>query len=311
MADIFGGKDKVPPNIRTIVVPSPGCVLMEADFCQAELFVLAKLSGDDNMWSALTTPGKDLHDNTAITAFDLTLLDPDGNPIDEAFLLELAKTDIAKFEEYQKNLIYMDQLGKKYSRKEFKSGIRVSAKALNFGIPYGRGATDIARQVQGETGTPRPLSELEAEVQEMMDAWKTETYPSAWAFMEQCSGAVDHPGYLVNPWGRQRRFPRTDNKEILDGMRREAQNFPIQSTVADTCMIAMQLMLDYREKHGLNFSIVNQIHDALMIETPEAEIEAAKQMFRDTMGSIDIPIHGDSLRLGIDIEILDRWGEKR
>jgi DNA polymerase len=69
MIEIFGGKEKVPPLIRTAIIPSPGFVLMEADFCQAEMFVAAALSRDENMLGALNTPGKDLHDLTAITGF--------------------------------------------------------------------------------------------------------------------------------------------------------------------------------------------------------------------------------------------------
>ena len=58
--------------------------------------------------------------------------------------------------------------------------------------------------------------------------------------------------------------------------------------------------------------IVNQIHDAVMVEAPISEIEATKEMFQATMGSIDIPIeYGEPLRLGIDIEVLDRWGVER
>jgi len=133
MSEIFGGKDKLPPLIRTIVVPTTGMVMMEADFEQAELFVLAALSHDKNMMGALTTPGKDLHDLTAINAFNLQVLIPDGKVADEAFMLDLAKRDKEAFEVYRKTLVYVDQRGKRMTRAEFKDTIRVSAKNLNFG----------------------------------------------------------------------------------------------------------------------------------------------------------------------------------
>ena len=76
-------------------------------------------------------------------------------------------------------------------------------------------------------------------------------------------------------------------------------------------MIAMQLMVDYRAKHGLHFKLVNQVHDAIMLEVPIEEIEQTKVMFRETMGSIDIPVNATRvLRLGVDVEVLTRWGEK-
>jgi len=94
-------------------------------------------------------------------------------------------------------------------------------------------------------------------------------------------------------------------------MQREAQNYNIQSTVADTCMIAMHLAVDYRAKHNLHFKLINQVHDALMVEVPEDEIEATKNMFNETMGQIDIPVRDRKpLRLSIDIDVLTRWGEK-
>ena len=293
-------------------MPPPGHVFIEGDFKQAELFVLAALSGDVNMWEALTTPGKDLHDLTAISSFSISVVDPDGNPVSDDQMVAMARADLEAFEKFQKTLTYIKSDGTRMTRKEFKESLRISAKNLNFGIPYGRGATDIARQVKAETGTAAPLSELESDITKMMQTWKEQTYAQAWKYMEECAAAVKEPGYIQNPWGRRRRFPIHAFEDELNGMQREAQNFPIQSTVADTCMIAMQLMADYRAKHNLHFRFCNQVHDAIMLEVPENEIEQTKVMFTDTMGSIDIPVNSTRvLRLGVDVEVLTRWGEKQ
>ena len=77
-------------------------------------------------------------------------------------------------------------------------------------------------------------------------------------------------------------------------------------------MIAMHLVALARKERGLHFRIVNQIHDAIMLEVPVDEIAETKQMFMDTMGSIDIPVGPpfNVLRLGIDITVYKRWGEK-
>ena len=312
MEEIFG-KGKVPPQIRTIIVPPPGYVLMEGDFVQAELFVLAALSGDQSMMSALTTPGRDLHDLTAITAFRLQVLGPDGEVVPEQAIVDLAARCGAgskEFKSFMKQLRYRDTKGRVMTRDEFKETIRVSAKNVNFGIPYGRGALDIARQVKAETGSKLTISQLEAELSEIVRAWKEETYPVAWKYMEACANSVYTPGYLVNPWGRYRRFARARFDEERDDLERQAQNYPIQSTVADNCMIAMDLMDQYRTQNGLHFRFQNQIHDAIMIEVPEAEIDACKRMYNETMGSIDIPVGPPfhTLRLGADVKVLTRWG---
>lgn len=175
----------------------------------------------------------------------------------------------------------------------------------------GRGAGDIARQVKAETGTSRTIAELEAEITNMVRAWKDETYPVAWQYMCSCADAVYDPGYLINPWGRKRRFSINKHEDRAD-LERQAQNFPIQSTVADTAMIAMDLLDKYRSAHNLHFRIQNQIHDAIMIECPRQEIAACKTMFRETMAKIDIPVGGafGLLRLGVDIDVHNRWGEK-
>ena len=93
-------------------------------------------------------------------------------------------------------------------------------------MPYGRGVPDIARAIKAETGSLQPLGEIEAEVQIMMDAWKTVTYPRAWQYMEECGATVTNPGYIQNPWGRRRRFPKRVFDDEVNGLQREAQNFP-------------------------------------------------------------------------------------
>jgi hypothetical protein len=90
----------------------------------------------------------------------------------------------------------------------------------------GRGAKAIAMQVLAETGTMTPLSQLEEELELMVTTWKSVSYPTAWAYMEQCGEQVMNPGYMINPWGRMRRFSTPINDEQLESFKREAQNFP-------------------------------------------------------------------------------------
>lgn len=233
---IFGknadGKSLKPPDLRTMFVPDPGWVFVEADWKQAELFVLAALSGDQTMLDALRTPGKDLHDLTAITAFRLQVYDEHGNHVPEQVWLDMAASDPnwdsdnSAFKKFQKSLVYVDQRGNRMTRKQFKETIRVSAKNVNFGVPYGRGALDLAVQVKAETGTDVSIDELKAQMEQLLVAWKTNTYPAAWRYMQQCAASVETQGYVENPWGRRRIFPRTTDGSQLAAMKREAQNFP-------------------------------------------------------------------------------------
>lgn len=70
------------------------------------------------------------------------------------------------------------------------------------------------------------LAELEAELNSMVTTWKEVSYPDAWNYMCWCGDQVVDPGYIVNPWGRMRRFPRKISDSDLAGMQRQAGNFP-------------------------------------------------------------------------------------
>jgi len=71
-------------------------------------------------------------------------------------------------------------------------------------------------------------------------------------------------------------------------------------------------MLDKeRKQRNLHFKIINQIHDAIVLEVPEDEIDKTKVVLHDTMGSIAIPTKPNPIQLGIDIDIMSRWGVKQ
>lgn len=128
--------------------------------------------------------------------------------------------------------------------------------------------------------------------------------------MMQCNSAVTDPGYLINPFGRVRHAPFTHDQKIINKLGREFQNQNIQSTVQDTVALAYWLMVNYRKQHKLNFKVVNQIHDALLLLVPKNEIEQVYEMIPVTAGNITIPIIGNPLKLGVEIDTMSRWGEK-
>jgi uracil-DNA glycosylase family 4 len=306
IAEIFEDEE-TPDSLRSIVLEqTPGWVVIEADFKQAELFVLAGLADDEVMRSALNTPGKDLHDKTAVDSFGIQVLMPDGQPVVEQELLDLAARDPAAFDQLQKTLIYLDSKGKRMTRGEFKDTIRVSAKAINFGIPYGRGAGAIAMQVNATAA----LGVTKEEIQVGLDGWKS-TYAKAWACMEEYQAQANTQQFVENPWGRRRHFRKANNNAEAAANEREAANFPIQSTVADTMAIAADKLSQLRSERGLSFRLFNQVHDAFLFTLPEAEVEATTQLIEEGMGGIDIPMpSGKPTRLGIDVDVFTRWGEK-
>lgn len=214
--------------LRTVVKPPEGWIMMEGDLKQAELFTMANISGDENMVRLLTTPGLDLHDSTTLSSFSMKMLDENDKEVTEDDLVVLAAkvgAESDEFSHYMKAMRYLQVDGKIITRAQFKSGPRISAKSLNFGIPYGRGAKACALMIKAETGMETPLKEIERQCSQMIEAWKTVTFPVAWAYLEGCQRAVYEPGYVVNPWGFRKTFhvrPGTERKDF----EREAGNFP-------------------------------------------------------------------------------------
>ena len=113
-------------------------MMMEGDFCQAELFTMANISNDKNMIRLLTTPGLDLHDSTTLSSFNMQMIDENDKEVSENDLVELAAkigAESDEFQHYMKTMRYLQTDGKIITRAQFKSGPRISAKSLNFGIP--------------------------------------------------------------------------------------------------------------------------------------------------------------------------------
>jgi hypothetical protein len=146
-------------------------------------------------------------------------------------------------------------------------------------------------------------------------------YPEIREFVLMCQEAVTKPGWLCNPYNRRRRFMAHDSEAALAAQQREAVNFPIQSTVADTMNIAAQNLYWWRELHPrmANYKIVLAIHDAAMLEVPVEHLEIVTgrvlpECMRD--GSIvpswrPIPNRMPTrpFNLDIDIAVSIRWGE--
>jgi len=110
----------------------PGYKLIEADYSQAELFVLSHVAGDLNMIKLLTTPGKDMHRQTAIDAFDLEVLDEKLEPVDDDYAVKFATEDLDNFEEWQAKWQYRQPNGEVLSHSTMKKGPRANAKSVNY-----------------------------------------------------------------------------------------------------------------------------------------------------------------------------------
>ena len=222
--------------IRTVFTAKPGHVFIEADYTGAELAGI--------MWMSQDVAGIDHVRRNMLADDDPDYYDIHSQAAVRAFKLNCAPT-------------------KQGLKDAGRPGMRVAAKNVNFGIPYGRGAAAIARQCR-EEGVD--LTEDEAE---RLIANYFETYPKTFDFLSDCRARVSDPGWICNAFGRYRRFYQTEDRSINSEQERQAQNFPIQSLVADAMSLAIANLYDFRERDpNVHFDIVLQIHDAVLLEVP-------------------------------------------
>lgn len=142
---------------------------------------------------------------------------------------------------------------------------RIRAKAINFGIPYGREAFSIAAEFDITT----------TEAQRLIDAWLARA-PEAAAFLEKCKNAPSKGQTLISVFGRKCR-PGVVSFETLHAMQNEFRNFFMQSTISDFDLTAAQEM-EY-DLAKLDSFVINPVHDSLLVENPpEARNEVVAVM---------------------------------
>lgn len=174
--------------------------------------------------------------------------------------------------------------------------MRRNAKTINFGIIYGQGAFSLAKQL----GVARNVAE------KFISAYK-ERHSKAVAYLEGCISEAEANGCVTTILGR--RLPIQDinssNGNIRSFAQRNAINYPIQGSAADIikkAMIGVQKALD---KERMQSRLVMQVHDELVLEVPEAELEQAREMVDREMSSavaMKVP-------LKVDINQGNNWSE--
>src|SRR3990167_688616 len=161
-----------------------------------------------------------------------------------------------------------------------KIGIeRWQAKAINFGILYGMGASAIQANLKSDRKT----------AQEFYNEY-FETFTELAAYIERVKAEASRKGFTETLFGRRRYF--TGFKSPLPYVRAQAErmaiNAPIQGTQADIIKIAMKKIDDHikKEKHADEMRLVMQIHDELVYEVRETLVEEAATHFKKIMETV-------------------------
>ena len=171
---------------------------------------------------------------------------------------------------------------------------RRNAKAVNFGIVYGISAFGLSED----------LSISRKEAKEYIERY-FETYPKVKEFLDSLVKQGKEQGYVTTLYGRRRPIPEFKSSNFMQRQfgERVAMNSPIQGTAADIMKIAMIAVDRELRKRGLSSRIVLQIHDELLIETANNEVEEVKEILTDKMK------HAADLRVSLEVDAKtgDSW----
>ncbi len=176
--------------------------------------------------------------------------------------------------------------------------VRRRAKAINFGIIYGISAFGLANQL----GIPR--EEAGAYIKRYF-----ERFPGIRGYMDAMRKAVHEAGYVSTLFGRKIHFPqhKSSNPSERAFVERASINAPIQGTAADIIRRAMIRMEDELRKARLNAQMLLQVHDELVFEAPESEVEQAIPVIRHVMEKAAGPAIHLSVPLHVDAKAGDNW----
>lgn len=175
---------------------------------------------------------------------------------------------------------------------------RRNAKAVNFGIVYGISSFGLSQD----------LSISKKEAQEYIQRY-FETYPKIKEFLDTQVEMAKKEGYTTTMFGRRRPIPEISSSNFMQRSfgERIAMNSPIQGSAADIIKIAMNRVHRRLEKENLKSKLILQVHDELLIETAEEEVETVSKILEEEMkGAAELAVE-----LEVDSHAGKNWYEAK
>jgi DNA polymerase-1 len=174
--------------------------------------------------------------------------------------------------------------------------MRRMAKMINFGIIYGMGPIKLAKELR--------ISKKVAQV--YLDNYY-ERYKGVKNLKEEIISQARQNRYVTTLLKRRRYLPNinSDNGNLKGEAERAAINTPIQGTAADLIKIAMINIAERLRRENLRTNMLLQVHDELVFEVPQAELDSATNLIRDEMEGV-YPLN---IPLKVDINWGKNWGE--
>ncbi|MDE2373055.1 MAG: DNA polymerase I [Hyphomicrobiales bacterium] len=182
--------------------------------------------------------------------------------------------------------------------KGMPAEIRRRAKAINFGIVYGISAFGLANQL----GIPR--DEAAAYIKKYF-----ERFPGIRDYIETTKEFAKRNGYVETLFGRKCHYPeiKASNASIRSFNERAAVNARLQGSAADIIRRAMIRIEGELAKHKLAAQMLLQVHDELVFEVPEAEVEKSLPVIKKVMEDAPLPAVSLSVPLQVEAHAADNW----
>ncbi|MFW5432052.1 MAG: DNA polymerase I [Methylophilaceae bacterium] len=158
------------------------------------------------------------------------------------------------------------------------------AKVINFGLIYGMSAFGLAQNLNIERGAAASYIER-----------YFARYPGVRQYMDDTRQSAKEKGYVETYFGRRLWVPEINNSNGTRraGAERAAINAPMQGTAADLIKLAMIAVHQWMASEGLQSKLIMQVHDELVLEVPDAELDLVKKMLPELMQNVaklDVPL---------------------
>jgi DNA polymerase-1 len=184
--------------------------------------------------------------------------------------------------------------------KGMPAEVRRRAKAINFGIIYGISAFGLANQL----GIAR--EEAGAYIRKYF-----ERFPGIRDYMEETKAFAKKNGYVLTLFGRKCHYPEisASNASIRSFNERAAINARLQGTAADIIRRAMARMDGALAKRKLNAQMLLQVHDELVFEVPEDEVDKTLPVITKVMEEAPMPALSLHVPLAVEARAAHNWDE--
>jgi len=179
---------------------------------------------------------------------------------------------------------------------EVTADMRRLAKTVNFGVIYGMSGYGLEQ-----------ATELSRDEAHEFIASYFDKHPKVKEYLESTKKQARESGYVQTVLGRRRAIPEINasNRNLREAAERMAINMPVQGTSADIIKVAMVRLDEEMIKRNMKSKLLLQVHDELIFEVPEDELEEMKKLVPQIMAtSLEL-----SLPLKVDVKVGKNWGQ--